>query len=615
MSHSRMSPAPKSFSVPAHAELWARIEAFDPDEPGVAVSFSQRLARENGWSHLHALRVIGEYRRFLFLAVTAGHPVSPSDTIDQAWHLHLTYTRSYWETLCGEVLRQPFHHQPTRGGSGERAKFQDWYTRTLASYRAAFNELPPADLWPASALSSLPAMPEGGSENAPKTTRSTSLESHPHNGESAAAVSARTASSAAASSAPAASALPRNDLRDGFRHVLPDAAEINASDNTPHHPLRRRAPQFRRVDVSQYWMIPRPSRDLLRRFQTRSAKVTATVAGLTALLVIAGCQGDGKLPGANVFDMRGPDFLWFYIATFIVSLVVALIVRSMLRYPGGTTAATPEEAVDPYVVAYLSGRETRVATTALARLAGSNSVQIKSAHGRPKITRTGAMPFTAHPIEEHLHQNLPQQRGVPLDDVVHLLKPVCAPLEEELESQGWVIPARDRFIAWWLPAAIAVFPLVLGMIKIFVGLSRGKPVSLLVLLCIGSAIILLFAFARRPWISRRGENWLESLRTQHDYLRSNATANQSQDLALAVGLFGVMVLTNTSMADVARPLMPIDSSSSTTDTGWSIGGDGWSSSDSSSSSSDSGSSSSDSGGGDSGGGSGCGGCGGGGGGD
>jgi len=132
----------------ADPELRARIQAFSPDEPGVVFPFSARLAQENGWSREHALRVTREYLRFVYLAMTAGHPVTPSRAVDEAWHLHLTYTRSYWEEMCGRVLGRPLHHEPTRGGAAEEAKFSDWYARTLASYRTAFGEEPPADVWP-----------------------------------------------------------------------------------------------------------------------------------------------------------------------------------------------------------------------------------------------------------------------------------------------------------------------------------------------------------------------------------------------------------------------------------------------------------------------------------
>jgi hypothetical protein len=89
-------------------ELWERIQAYEPDDPRAAVPFSARLARDNGWSEEFAERVVAEYRRFAFLAVAAGHPVSPSDAVDQAWHLHLLYTR-YW---IGQIVTT-FEGRPT----------------------------------------------------------------------------------------------------------------------------------------------------------------------------------------------------------------------------------------------------------------------------------------------------------------------------------------------------------------------------------------------------------------------------------------------------------------------------------------------------------------------
>jgi hypothetical protein len=83
-----------------HVELWRRIEQFQLDSPEAALPFSARLARENNWPSAYAQRVISEYKRFTFLAVVAGHPVSPSEDVDQAWHLHLTYSENYWKVFC-----------------------------------------------------------------------------------------------------------------------------------------------------------------------------------------------------------------------------------------------------------------------------------------------------------------------------------------------------------------------------------------------------------------------------------------------------------------------------------------------------------------------------------
>jgi hypothetical protein len=130
------------------ARLWEQLRTFDFDGGPAAFTFRDRLARDTGWSRRHAARVIEEYRRFLLLAAAAGHPVTPSEDVDEAWHLHLTYTRSYWDDLCGRVLPAPLHHGPTRGGAREAAKFDDWYARTLASYERLLDGAPPADIWP-----------------------------------------------------------------------------------------------------------------------------------------------------------------------------------------------------------------------------------------------------------------------------------------------------------------------------------------------------------------------------------------------------------------------------------------------------------------------------------
>jgi hypothetical protein len=140
-------------AAPALAEgqraLWERLRVFDVDggQPR-ALSFMDRLARENGWSMARARRVFDEYRRFLVLAMVARHPVTPSEDVDQAWHLHLVYTRSYWEDLCRDILGCPLHHAPSRGGSDEGTKMRAQYDDTLASYARVFGAPPPADVWP-----------------------------------------------------------------------------------------------------------------------------------------------------------------------------------------------------------------------------------------------------------------------------------------------------------------------------------------------------------------------------------------------------------------------------------------------------------------------------------
>ncbi len=115
------------------------------------LSFVKRLARENNWSLEFAHEVCEEYIKFIFLMNSAGHPVTPSDEVDQAWHLHMQYSRHYIK--MSKIFGKDFlHHEPTKGGKNEDNKFINWYEKTKLSYISIFKQLPPKHIWPSSEI-------------------------------------------------------------------------------------------------------------------------------------------------------------------------------------------------------------------------------------------------------------------------------------------------------------------------------------------------------------------------------------------------------------------------------------------------------------------------------
>lgn len=132
---------------PEKLRLWQQLEGFEITPPHIGLTFEARLAREQNWGLDRALSVALEYRKFLFLLLTAAHPVTPSEDVDAAWHLHLLYTRSYYDELCQKIAGRLIHHGPTEGGAAEGTKFLDLYQRTLQSYNEWFGT-PPVDIWP-----------------------------------------------------------------------------------------------------------------------------------------------------------------------------------------------------------------------------------------------------------------------------------------------------------------------------------------------------------------------------------------------------------------------------------------------------------------------------------
>lgn len=132
------------------SELWGRISLFEFDRPDIKLTFAKRLARENNISESFAKTIIDEYKKFIFLCCVSKNQVTPSHYVDLAWHLHLTYTKSYWVDLCQKTLQREIHHNPTEGGNAEDKKFEDYYGKTLKQYESYFVTIPPVDIWPTS---------------------------------------------------------------------------------------------------------------------------------------------------------------------------------------------------------------------------------------------------------------------------------------------------------------------------------------------------------------------------------------------------------------------------------------------------------------------------------
>jgi hypothetical protein len=133
-------------------DLYQRIQAFDFDKADVKINFTRRLQREHRWTAMYASRVVDEYRKFLLLAMVAGHKIIPSDQVDQAWHLHLTNSRSYWDELCPKILGKNLHHEANPGGRIEQINHHQGYQQTLASYELIFGQTPPEDIWPSAEI-------------------------------------------------------------------------------------------------------------------------------------------------------------------------------------------------------------------------------------------------------------------------------------------------------------------------------------------------------------------------------------------------------------------------------------------------------------------------------
>lgn len=440
--------------------------------------------------------MIEEYRRFAFLAVAAGHPVSPSDAVDQVWHLHLLYTRNYWGEFCPRVLGTTLHHGPAQGGAQEQEKFSDWYAKTLSSYRTFFGE-PPADIWPEPA-------------------------SHP--------------------------ATVRVDVN---RHWI---------IRQPRVLLRLRAwlahRRLAREGVSDSPPMARTTAPAIAGPPVVGRGV-ATLLGLAicaALLQPVGLVAAEQAGGAWSewpFNLRGPEFLLFYAGLAVVVFAVAAILRWCFRVPSGPAV---DELCDGYEIAELGGGHRGAFVAAIASLSQRNLILVKE---RRIIRHSDWMPDGLPLLERAILGGTLPGSKVRISTVRKAALDALASIRAGLVERGLVMGAGARANARFTPLLLALMVPVVGVAKIWVGLSRHQPVGFLVVLTLIATGGALTLFLRCPHLSRRGAALLRRLRAENVGLKDPgqlATAEGMANLPIALGLFGFAVLADTPLAELPEEL-------------------------------------------------------------
>lgn len=145
-------------------ELWLKIKAYHFDHvvtpntwekirerfSGVdssTLAFTDKIARKHQWKKQFCIKAIGEYKKFIFLAVVSDFNVTPSKYIDVVWHEHLLFTKAYRD-FCTEIIDYNLDHYPELIPIDEQTEtYKEQYLATIRSYIKEFGMLPPAAIW------------------------------------------------------------------------------------------------------------------------------------------------------------------------------------------------------------------------------------------------------------------------------------------------------------------------------------------------------------------------------------------------------------------------------------------------------------------------------------
>lgn len=105
-------------------------------------SIAKKLVKQYNWRHEHVIAVIKMYKNFLFLNVKYGkkYNLTPSEEIDEIWHLHILDTKNYRRD-CEMIFGKYFDHNPMSFDGDVKANFAEMsqsFNKMVELYRKEF---------------------------------------------------------------------------------------------------------------------------------------------------------------------------------------------------------------------------------------------------------------------------------------------------------------------------------------------------------------------------------------------------------------------------------------------------------------------------------------------
>jgi uncharacterized protein (TIGR04222 family) len=307
----------------------------------------------------------------------------------------------------------------------------------------------------------------------------------------------------------------------------------------------------RRTDINGYWLIRKPAFLAFALWRPIRSSRTALVSMALVPIPLLG------IVWGRPFNMRGPDFLVFYACLLLIAFAAAIVTRLIAK--AASTRGEEEAPLDAYQMAYLNGGPDWAAKTAVALLLAEQEVIITRTTPL-RLGRFGAVRTKGHALERALSASMPAApEGASWAQICQHSKDAVDDLERSLQERGLTMTRERALVAQWSPLAIMGVAIAIGVIKIFLGLERHRPVGFLAAMCLAALVISLALFVRRVYRTSAGDQKLLSLKVGHQHLRREARQSPfsvQEGMPLAVALFGLGVLVQGPLQHLAYSLDP-----------------------------------------------------------
>ncbi len=235
------------------------------------------------------------------------------------------------------------------------------------------------------------------------------------------------------------------------------------------------------------------------------------------------------------FDMRGPDFLIFY----LVAGAIVLTAAALLRHSGESPDMPKVNLSDPYLIAFLRGGKNEAMRVVTMSLVDRN---LLAAAGTKIAATEAAWGKARSELEQKIVKHF-----TPSAEASSLLKtkeaePEMGRYENELTRLG-LLPDSDVKEARVLRMSVALLLIVgLALAKIIVALATGHSnIQFLVLLAVIFAIAVVVI--SKPRRTLAGDRMIADLRTLFEGLKQRSPQLQNgaspAEFALMAAVFGM----------------------------------------------------------------------------
>lgn len=242
----------------------------------------------------------------------------------------------------------------------------------------------------------------------------------------------------------------------------------------------------------------------------------------------------------NPFDLRGPQFLGFYITLGILLFIILRIIRQRVEDDG---IESRHIFTDPYMIAYLREGSQEVIRVAVISLLDRG---LLTADGSMLSAKADAEAIARKPVEKGILKRCQNPISAPLLVLDPELLAMCERYEEELIKLR-LLPdeaaVKMRGILFRL--SLLILWGTAGM-KIYVALMRGR--TNIIFLIVLSVIFPLIAYAltKGAFRSIKGDRALSRLREAFSALKERAASVQmgggTTDVVILAAVFGLLHL-------------------------------------------------------------------------